>query len=134
MREIKFRGKRADNGEWVYGDLMQFYNNGHRMNSVAIWSTQVDEVLTNTVGQFTGLHDKNGKEIYEGDIIRTYGSKGDEIKHTVCYSDNEAMFCTKLIGADMLGGGITQRWLDEFEFEVIGNKWDNPELLKGGEK
>ena len=83
-----------------------------------------------TIGQFTGLHDKNGKEIYEGDIIRAYGSKGDEIKHIVEYSDKEAMFCTKLIGAEMLGGSITQRWLNEFEFEVIGNIYDNPELLK----
>jgi len=125
-REIKFRGKAFD-GPWEFGDLhMRFCKHPH-IHSMSGATIYIDP---NTVGQFTGLRDKNGKEIYEGDIIRCYGSKGDEIKHTVEYSDKEAMFCTKLIGADMLGGSITQRWLNEFEFEVIGNIYDNPELLK----
>jgi len=138
MREIKFRGRSTHSDDWCYGS---FVNNPDEPTICGfdIWADgdsdwREEKVEPHTVGQYTGLCDKNGKEIYEGDIIRTYGSKGDEIKHTVEYSDKEAMFCTKLIGADMLGGSITQRWLDEFEFEVIGNVHDNPQLLKGGEK
>ena len=131
-REIKFRGRNILNNDWMYGDLI------HDDEHCRVYVYPRDagplelkhRVDAETIGQFTGLHDKNGKEIYEGDIIRAYGSKGDEIKHIVEYSDKEAMFCTKLIGAEMLGGSITQRWLNEFEFEVIGNIYDNPELLK----
>lgn len=135
-REIKFRAKYFE--EWYFGIIVtRKVKDKGRIRNIYIlmgldnenWIPLMEDQY-DTIGQFTGLHDKNGKEIYEGDIIRTYGSKGDEIKHIVKYSDKEAMYCTKLIGADMLGGSITQRWLDEFEFEVIGNIYDNPELLK----
>ena len=119
MREIKFRGKRADNGEWVYGDLMQFYNNGHRMNSVAICSTQVDEVFTNTVGQFTGLHDKNDKEIYEGDIVSFTAYK--ESKNWVRP--------IKWLGAGFTFGDIFPLNYPSSCYEIVGNIHDNPELL-----
>lgn len=133
MREIKFRGKRADDGEWVYGDLMQFYNNGHRMNSVAICSTQVDEVLTNTVGQFTGLHDKNGKEIYEGDIVKWIltmpgiGINGGYEE----YETEEIGEIKWDAGALQLGEYCAAGFAYESEdyAEVLGNLHDNPELL-----
>jgi len=74
MREIKFRGKKVDNGEWVYGYLMGKSIIGDFMNH--------DFVVPETVGQFTGLKDKNGVEIYEGDIVQTHDLKMREFIST----------------------------------------------------
>lgn len=148
MRTIKFRGKfvyAITNGplmgslQWVYGDLFQSVTLSN-VGKAKIFetipyndSTLVNdrEVLKGTVGQFTGVHDKNGKEIYEGDIIRAFDSKGNQIKHEIYYLESEARFATKLIGYDSLNEGeLSQKWVDEIGFEIIGNTFDNPELLR----
>lgn len=131
MREILFRGKRVDNGEWVYGVptkdgrgetvMVESVYKCEEYNCRGANCLYVDE---NTVGQYTGLTDKNGKKIFEDDIVKIkgktryifYGSSG--FRHT-----NYGEY------ADTLENVFTV-----VDCEVIGNKIDNPELLRGDRK
>ena len=137
-REIKFRGKvkhhdpmtTPENG-WVEGYYVQDLAQGEMRNYIfqppCCW-----EVIPETVGQFTGLLDKNGKEIYEGDIICSYDSNGETITHYIEWKERDAVYRATNIKYPLLGGWAYQDWIDEFEKEVIGNVFDNPELLEGG--
>lgn len=138
MREIKFRGKRESNGEWVYGDLRQ-ENSGRKviMTNLSTWGDNPDDVepygeyITvdpNTVGQFTGLLDKNGREIYEGDIL-LLGSNKTPYKYEVGWNNVISSFCIRLLYEKRFGVKPLGEWLFTEPMNVIGNIHDNPELL-----
>lgn len=81
------------------------------------------------IGQFTGLYDKDGEELYEGDIIRSFDSDGNSILHHIEYRG--ASFVAILKDSFPLYGNImTQDWLKEFKKTIIGNIYDNKEYLE----
>ena len=149
MREIKFRGESIDdwisNGEWVYGGIT-FDNNGNVYICPERFSDYDDEIKVNpkTVGQYTGLKDKNGKEIYEGDIVASLFSSSGKI----C-SIGDVQFDCGVFGVEwvhnkedktMVGGWGQRHNLRRLDddiidnVEVIGNIYENPELLKGEQR
>lgn len=123
-RKIKFRGKRLDNDEWVYGDLIHIdKSNIGIVTDYDHW--QGCRVDPETVGQFTGMLDRNGKEIYEGDIVMQRGYSG--VKPMVVRFEQGAF----IVGWH--GGSSTQTrpMLIQKRCEVIGNAIDHPDLLNG---
>ena len=120
MREILFRGKRIDNGEWIYGGISIFCGLAEIFDSNSI-DNSCYEVIPETVGQFTGLTDKNGKKIFEGDIIQGFIPNDFDKKRTeIVKHANSAS------GTDRFCIGF-RSWL--VKIEVLGNIHDNPELL-----
>ena len=135
MREILFRGKRVDNGEWIQGDLLQ------NVDSIKIREQEKAikmiaksfEVSTETLGQFTGRCDNKGKKIFEGDIVKmdgwwyAAGPAGYSNNLTVVLYDEEYCGFTPMCDYDCDCGV----YHPANECEVIGNIYDNPELLEG---
>lgn len=128
MREIKFRGQsnRVWNkrGKWMYGDCL------HEASGLAIWSKvpggfQNIPVISDTVGQYTGMNDSTGKDIYEGDIVRT--SDNDDELAVVEWDEEDLRFT-------VTHGNVVNGLGEEYyprEVEVVGNIYDDPELLGG---
>lgn len=134
MREILFRGKAKANDEginfdgWVYGSLLirrcGEYEICGRNNRISF----VMPVIPETVGQFTGLYDKNGFKVFEGDIVTRYKKN-----YLVTFDDANYSACFGLLGKDRYG----EKTFFPFDFSepsiilsVIGNIHDNPELVK----
>ena len=131
MREILFRGKRVDNGELVYGWLCRVGDK--YANIVEKYTEVLCSVSTKTIGQHTGLTDKNGKKIFEGDIIKIVPDYdySDDYSISKVYSYN-GVFCVDYHGDDFdsTALGFLEDYLPDGDFEVIGNIYDNPELLE----
>lgn len=139
MREIKFRGKRLDNGEWEYGDLVAIEHKcGLPCQCYAIipdiacsgellWKLLSDyEVDLATVGQYTGLKDKNGKEIWEDDVMRFITEFGETMTSEVAFM-NGFFYVQGEDDDDIYGISYA---VESMNAEIIGNIHDTPELLK----
>ena len=136
MRTIKFRGKDIETGEWIYGHFFQRL--GHypaiveprpRDGKVMYYEIAVEDT---TVGQFTGLIDNNGKEIYEGDILMFR----EECNDTLVVKWSKGSFVAEYTNRGEDGFRVCSNYFaaEPKLFRVVGNIHDNPELLKGGTK
>lgn len=160
MREILFRAKRIDNGEWVEGSYSYTFNENKTCPIVGImaenhWIVEKDGNLVlidkNTICQFTGLIDKNGNKIWENDVLRGHGNPKDLAKvvfgefyvievESLENIDSVIGWHTEVIPTDALSKcepfclpmPLKDFYIVRSEFEVIGNIFDNPELLEGG--
>lgn len=137
MRQITFRGKSKHTGKWLYGDLLRNVNGdfavvppfdmyGH--NECSIYEVEED-----TIGQFTGLADKNGKEIYEGDVLECIGERSDNKdkvyrREVVFYGSAFCMVEELFSWINPLFNHLVNQ---ELLWSICGNIHDNPELLKG---
>ena len=150
MREIKFRGKNLNTKEWVYGDLLQwndgetaigvhgqFIDDGYHFNENYDKTPYVDET---TVGQYTGLKDKNGKEIYEGDLIKAPSGRIYAVIFSTWKHEEKREFLKIIDIYEHTGWCISLDGVNPCELldsevcqgSVIGSVYDNPELLTGG--
>lgn len=132
MREILFRGKRIDNGNWVNGVPWKALNGSgwylFQVTEIAGAERMIHvKVDPATVGQYTGLTDKNGKKIFEGDIVR-FKTRTSTFKplYVRWYEETAQFLVSKR-------DGVRSYPMDKsWEYEIIGNIHDNPELLEGG--
>lgn len=129
MREIEFRGKQIDNNEWVEGSLIIVEDDAYIVTiarndwkKVQLYRHEVDP---NTVGQFTGLYDKNGKKIFEGDVVKSkYFDKPQVVKWNNEWCAFDPIFDARPIEVLPILSD------DNAKIEVIGNVYNNPELLE----
>lgn len=141
MREILFRGKRTDNGDWVEGFIVSSrentYPNGFEMINVdGINYDELDNYIPDfisyavdpsTVCQYTGLKDKNGKRIFEGDVAKVMQGKDKDIAY-IGFENGAFMLYPKT--GNIYERTLWEYWYNDWDVEVIGNITDNPELLE----
>ena len=141
MREILFRGKRTDNGDWVEGFIVasreNTYPNGFEMITVdGINYDELDSYIPDfisyavdpsTVCQYTGMKDKNGKRIFEGDVAKVLQGKDKDIAY-VGFENGAFMLYPKT--GNIYERTLWEYWYNDWDVEVIGNITDNPELLE----
>ena len=133
-REIKFRGKRVNGGEWVYGMTISNGTIKRKINNIffEVAENKWVGVLPETLGQYTGLKDKDGKEIYEGDIVHIKGDGFDGKEVGVDYhrvvTFHDGTLCLSV--GEVLRTPIIEYCHGLEDWDVVGNVTDNPELMK----
>ena len=142
MREILFRGKRLQGGDWVEGYFFKSDINKRSRESgkaTLIFTPDCDTFITvpechnsfmvvsDTVGQYTGLNDKNGKRIFEGDVAKVLQGKDKDIAY-VGFENGAFMLYPKT--GNIYERTLWEYWYNDWDVEVIGNITDNPELLE----
>ena len=142
MREILFRGKRLQGGNWVEGYFFKSDINKRERESgkaTLIFTPDCDTFITvpechnsfmvvsDTVGQYTGLKDKNGKRIFEGDIAKVLQGKDKDMAY-VGFENGAFMLYPKT--GNIYERTLWEYWYNDWDVEVIGNITDNPELLE----
>lgn len=131
MREILFRGKVNDTKEWLMGDLISHTYEKPNIRPIGTLSSYI--VIPETVGQYTGLTDKNGQKIFEGDIVKIERGLMLNGKYAYCEIGKVVyeQCCFFVVFADDCRRIRLYRENDTERYEIIGNIHDNPELLKG---
>ena len=138
-REILFRGKEIKTEKWIEGDLLRMGGHSFIFPDPAPKGFNQYEVDQETVGQFTGVKDKNGKRIFEGDVIECLDSFDDPIRHRGEFRPEKGYFALFLIkGGDPWAikvgnpdvGYICQSHIDRWSIYIVGNIYDNPDLRK----
>lgn len=140
MREILFRGKRLDNGEWAYGMPCATERSG--IYAIQTLQGGIFDIIQETAGQYTGLTDKNGTKLFEGDIIQTKrtGYKFEQVfKLVVKYGEYTPKdYCKSIYSQYATIGFYSTDGKKDFQLgtcsnciEIIGNIHDNPELIGG---
>lgn len=130
MREIKFRGKFIDTGEWIYGNLI---GKDVIVGEIVEWDSDYfctefwQKVNPETVGQYTGLKDRNGKEIYEGDIV-WYSDEFNRIAKVELVPECGTGHYIRTSGSGYYA--LNPSTVKIHDIEVIGNIFENPELLE----
>ena len=153
MREILFKAKRVDNGEWVEGCLVIDHSRSnlfeYRMQPVESGVLYAPPINPETLCQFTGLCDKNGNKIWENDILMCHGNPKDLVKvlfgefgvrniETGSIVDKVVGWHYEVVPTDAISRcepfcwpmPLTEYYIDRCEMEVVGNIFDNPELLQ----
>jgi uncharacterized phage protein (TIGR01671 family) len=131
MREILFKGKRKDNGEWIEGCCIKRWT-GKSYKYYIHDGLYGGEVIPETVGQFTGLYDKHRKKIFEGDIAKP--KRKDDDDDMWIFSNFVVVFDDGSWHLDNCGRGDFLYNFEPREIEIVGNRYDNPELLSNRAK